>query len=310
MLVLSKLSRSLGILCCLALVAGTRLRGAQSESALAPKQEFFELKVRPLLAKNCFACHTDAKMGGLQLNTRENLLKGGKRGPAVVPGEPESSLLIRAVNHTDPKLEMPPPGKLTSDEISILELWVKDGAIWGKPSNATAGASSEYVISPEQRAFWSFQPVRVPPIPKVTDRSWIRSPIDAFILAKLEAQGLKPVRPAAKTTLIRRASLDLIGLPPAPEQVDDFVRDKSPNAFEKVVDRLLESPHYGERWGRYWLDVARYSDAQLTAEGDRREVYWRTWFLCAQSQRRVSRRSCGCNRSRFPGTHCGLCAVS
>jgi Protein of unknown function (DUF1553)/Protein of unknown function (DUF1549)/Planctomycete cytochrome C len=243
---------------------------AKSSPELAREQEFFESKVRPLLSRNCFACHTDAKMGDLQLDTRENMLKGGKSGPAVIPGDPDRSLLIRAVNHTDPQIKMPPPGKLTSDDISILEAWVKNGAIWGAASNTSNVSSShEYIISPEQRAFWSFQPVRVSPPPKVKDRSRIKSPIDAFILDKLEAQGLKPVKPAAKATLIRRASLDLIGLPPTPSEVDAFVRDKSPNAFEKVVDRLLASPHYGERWGRYWLDVARYSDAQVTAEGDR-----------------------------------------
>jgi hypothetical protein len=208
-------------------------------------------------------------MGGLQLDTREHVLKGGNSGPVVVPGDPDHSLLIKAINHTDSRLEMPPPGKLTSEEISILETWVKDGVVWGTPSDSSATiASPEYVITPEQRAFWSFQPVRKPLQPKFKDRSWIKSPIDAFILAKLEAHGLKPVGPADKTTLIRRASLDLIGLPPTPAEVDDFVRDKSPNAFEKVVDRLLASPHYGERWGRYWLDIARYSDDQLSATED------------------------------------------
>ena len=246
------------------------------------------MKVRPLLAKNCFSCHTDAKMGGLQLDTREHVLKGGNSGPVVVPGDPDRSLLIKAINHTDSRLEMPPPGKLTSEEISILETWVKDGAVWGAASDSSAAiAAHEYEITPEQRAFWSFQPVRKPLLPKVKDRSWIKSPIDAFILAKLEAHGLKPVRPADKTTLIRRASLDLIGLPPTPAEVDDFVGDKSPKAFEKVLDRLLASPHYGERWGRYWLDVARYSDAQLTAEGDRtmpNAFRYRDWVVAAFTQ--------------------------
>jgi hypothetical protein len=259
----------------------------QSDPALVQKQEFFELKVRPLLVKNCFACHTDSKMGGLQLNSREGILKGGSRGPAVVPGDPGNSLLIRAVNHADSSLEMPPPGKLTSDDIFILEAWVKDGAVWGKPSDRPVSSSSEYFITAEQRAFWSFRPVRTVQPPKINNRSWIKSPIDAFVLAKLEAQGLKPVGPASKSTLIRRASLDLIGLPPTPVEVDAFVRDKSSNAFEKVVDRLLESPQYGERWGRHWLDVARYSDAQITAEGDRKmpnAFRYRDWVVAAFNQ--------------------------
>jgi hypothetical protein len=144
---------------------------AKSSSDQA-QQEFFELKVRPLLAKNCFSCHTDAKMGGLQLDTREHVLKGGNSGPVVVPGDPDRSLLIKAINHTDGRLEMPPPGKLTSEEISILETWVKDGAVWGAASDSSAAiAAHEDEITPEQRAFWSFQPVRKPLLPKVKDRS-------------------------------------------------------------------------------------------------------------------------------------------
>jgi len=239
---------------------------AKDAPELARRQEFFESKVRPILARNCFACHTDTKMGGLQLDTRERVLKGGNSGPAVVPGDLDHSLLIKAVNHTDPRIEMPPPGKLSNEQISILETWVKDGAIWGLTSSTSAAvASHEYLITPDQRAFWSFQPMRKPVPPKVKNRPWVKSPIDSFILAKTEANGLRPVRPASKTTLIRRATLDLIGLPPTPSEIDDFLRDKSPQAFAKVVDRLLASPHYGERWGRYWLDVARYSDDQLMA---------------------------------------------
>ncbi len=181
----------------------------ESPAEVKKEQEFFELKVRPLLARHCFACHTNAKMGGLQLDTRENVLKGGKSGPAVIPGDPDRSLLIRAVNHTDPRLEMPPPGKLTSDEISVLQSWVKNGAVWGDPLSVSAATSSdEYVITPEQRAFWSFQPVREPPLPKVNGRSWVKSPIDAFILAKIEAQGLKPVEPASKIALISQFGFD------------------------------------------------------------------------------------------------------
>ena len=153
----------------------------------------------------------------------------------------------------------------TSRRSSLGSAVAPFGAI---PPLAPRPKSTPYVITPEARAFWSFQPVKQPPVPAVKDRSWAKTPIDSFVLAKLENAGLKPVRPADQRTLIRRATLDLIGLPPTPDEVEAFEKDSSPRAFEKVVDRLLASPQYGERWGRLWLDVARYSDKQLTAEGD------------------------------------------
>jgi hypothetical protein len=245
------------------LFAAALVQGAESAS----KAEFFESKVRPLLSKRCYSCHTESKMGGLQMDTPENMMKGGEDGPVLVPGKPDQSLLVKAINYTDSRIKMPPTGKLPDDEIAIVEAWVRDGAVWG--ANAPpAPPAREYVITPQQRAFWSFQPVRKPALPDVKDKSRVRSPIDNFILAKLEAKGLRPVQPADKRTLLRRATMDLTGLPPTPSEVEDFIHDKSADAFAKVVDRLLASPHYGERWGRYWLDVARYSDHQLTAEGD------------------------------------------
>jgi hypothetical protein len=224
--------------------------------------------VRPLLAKNCYTCHTEARAGGLQMDHRDGMMRGDKDGPVVVPGKPDQSRLIQAIRYTG-SVKMPPSGKLPDEEIAILESWVRDGAVWGHASGSSSKVpASKYVITPEQRAFWSFRQVKEPPLPQVKNQSWVRSPIDAFILAKLEQAGLEPVRPADKRTLIRRATMDLIGLPPAPEEVEAFQKDSAPQAFEKVVDRLLASPHYGERWGRFWLDVARYSDKQLTAEGD------------------------------------------
>jgi mono/diheme cytochrome c family protein len=231
----------------------------------ADSREFFEMKVRPLLAKNCYACHTASKMGGLQLDSRESALKGGNSGPAVVPGDAEKSLLVRAVSHTHERLKMPPQGKLSAAEIADLREWVKDGAVWG---TAALVQTPGYKIRPEQRAFWSFQPVRKPDPPVVKNKAWASSPIDRFILAKLEEKGLAPVRPADRRTLIRRASFDLTGLPPSPGDVDGFLNDRSPDALAKVVDRLLASPHYGERWGRYWLDIARYSDDKLDSTGE------------------------------------------
>jgi mono/diheme cytochrome c family protein len=227
--------------------------------------DFFETKIRPLFAEKCFACHTDARMGGLELDSREHFLKGGKSGPAVVPGNPDASLLVKALRHNaTPK--MPPDGKLAADQIAAVEAWVKAGAVW--PVNEKAPAAPAYKITDEQRAFWSFQPVQPAPPPNVKDANWARTDVDRFIEAKLEAHGLRPVRRADRRSLIRRASYDLTGLPPTAEEVDAFERDKSPDAFAKVVDRLLASPRYGERWGRVWLDVARYSDDRLDSERD------------------------------------------
>jgi cytochrome c553 len=250
-------------------------------AATSDNSEFFEMRVRPLLANNCYGCHTGTHMGGLQLDTREHVLKGGNSGPAIVPGDPAHSVLIQAVQYTHPRFKMPPTGKLKDTDIADLTAWIKAGADWGTSGPA---ATSTYTITSEQRAFWSFQPVRRSAVPPVKDKRWIQSPIDKFILARLEAKGLRPARTADKRTLIRRATYDLIGLPPTPEEVDAFVSDRSPEAFAKVVDRLLASPRYGERWGRYWLDVARYSDDKLAPERD--EPYpnafrYRDWVIAA-----------------------------
>ena len=248
--------------------------------AAAPTpQEFFEMKVRPVLAKNCFSCHTNSKLGGLDLSTRESLLKGGKSGPAIIPGDPAQSLLMKAVRFEDSKLKMPMGGaKLKPEEIAAIETWIKEGATWPE-SPKPAVAAKGYVITPEQKAFWSFQPVRKPTLPAVKNA---RSSIDRFILAKLDEKHLKPAPRATRTTLLRRASYDLTGLPPTPEEVDAFLVDKSSNAFEKVIDRLLASPRYGERWGRFWLDVARYSDDKLNStmdEPQKNAFRFRDWVI-------------------------------
>ncbi len=218
--------------------------------------DFFENKVRPVLANNCYACHTNSEMGGLRVDNRESLLKGGKSGPAIIPGDPDKSLLVQAVRQTG-ELKMPKGGKLKPADVAALTEWVKMGAPWPEAAKINPVA---YVITPQQRAFWSFQPLRQPSIPQVKEKSWVKNDIDRLVLAKLESEGLRPVAAADRRTLIRRATLDLIGLPPTPEEIDAFVNDKSPRAFEKVVDRLLASPQYGERWGRHWLDVVRYAE--------------------------------------------------
>jgi cytochrome c553 len=241
------------------LLSAVGLLQAQTPNAADP--DFFETKVRPVLAENCFACHAESGLGGLRLDSEEAMKKGGTRGPAVVPGDLAKSLMITAVKQTDPGLKMPLGGKLSDPEIAVLEAWVKAGAVWPKnAAKSIAGGSGKYSISPERRAFWSFKPLQDAPVPPVTDAKWAKSDIDRFVLARLEKEGLKPVGPANKRDLIRRATLDLIGLPPTSDEIDAFEKDTSPDAFPKVVDRLLASPRYGERWGRIWLDVARYGE--------------------------------------------------
>lgn len=224
----------------------------------ADAREQFEMQVRPVLAKQCWSCHRQSAMGGLRLDSREALLKGGKSGPAIVPGKADDSLLVQVVTHAHERLKMPPSGKLPDNEVAALRSWIEAGAPW--PAEATPVKSAGYSITPEHRAFWAFQAVRPPPPPAVTDTNWVRGPIDNFILSRLEREGLRPVKPADKRTLIRRATLDLTGLPPTPAEIDSFLRDESPDAFARVVDRLLASSQYGERWARVWLDVARYAD--------------------------------------------------
>jgi hypothetical protein len=233
---------------------------AFAQSADSP--DFFESKVRPLLANQCYSCHAASALGGLRLDSRDALLKGGKSGPAVNPGDPDSSLLIKAVRQTDPGLKMPMgAAKLKDSEIESLVAWVKAGAAWPASSAVSAApAAGKYAIAPERRAFWSIQPLANPEPPAVKDPRWARTTIDRFILAHLQKEGLEPVKPANRRDLLRRAYFDLTGLPPSPEETAAFLEDKSPDAFAKVVDRLLASPHYGERWGRLWLDVARFGE--------------------------------------------------
>jgi hypothetical protein len=249
------------------------------------KAEFFEKKIRPILATKCFACHTNSKLGGLRLDSRESILQGGKTGAAIVPGEPENSLLIQAVSRQHERLKMPPSGPLDPAEVADLKSWVKMGAVWpNQTESAVRPSSGHYVITKEQRAFWAFQPIRKPTVPVVKNAGWAKAPLDRFVLAKLELKGLQPVEPAGKTALIRRATFDLTGLPPTPEEVDAFLADQTPTAFAKVVDRLLDSPRYGERWGRYWLDLARYADGKLGASRDtpyENAFRYRDWVIGA-----------------------------
>jgi len=227
--------------------------------------DFFEKKVRPVLVERCYECHSAAakkNKGGLTLDTREGLLKGGDTGPALVAGDPEKSRLIEAVRYKNRDLQMPPKSPLSPDQVRDLEQWVKLGAPDPR-TEAVAQTSARRALTVEEgRQFWAFQPLANPTVPKVGNRqSAITNPIDAFINAKLAEKKLSAAAPADRRSLIRRATFDLTGLPPTPEEVDAFLADKSPDAFAKVVDRLLASTAYGERWGRHWLDVARYADS-------------------------------------------------
>ena len=236
----------------------------------AEQLEFFESKIRPVLADNCYACHTKTKMGGLRLDSRDQAVRGGASGPAIRPGNAAGSLLVKVVRHEHDRLKMPPSGeKLDDAVIAALETWIQDGAAWPDEDLVPETTeSSTYEITPRQRKFWSFQPVKKPTLPQFAGKQKAHKPVDQFVLAKLAENNLTPVGLADKRTLIRRATFDLIGLPPTPEEIEAFLADTSPDAFEKVVERLLASPRYGERWGRYWLDLARYSDGKIGTRTD------------------------------------------
>ncbi len=229
----------------------------------------------PLLKDRCFQCHDAQKHpSGLRLDLKAGALRGGDSGkPAVVPGDSGKSELIRRVTSANADEAMPRMGqRLSAAQVKTLRDWIDAGAVW---PDALAGEDAS-------RTHWAFRPPVRPPIPAVKDAKWPRNAIDRFVLARLDKEGLKPSPEADRTTLIRRLSLDLIGLPPTPEEVDAFVNDPSPDAYENVVDRLLASPHYGERWGRWWLDAARYADSDGYEKDKPRFVwFYRDWVVNA-----------------------------
>jgi hypothetical protein len=240
-------------------LAADPARPVQPQAAEAAA--FFESRVRPVLVEHCYSCHGEKKQkGDLRLDSRAALLKGGDTGPVVVPGEPDKSALIRAVRYAD-DVRMPPKGKLPPDAVEALTTWVRAGAVWPDAERA-AGVKGPTSADDQARTHWAFQSVRKPAVPAVLDTAWPATPVDAFVLNKLEGRKLSPSAPADRRTLVRRVTYDLTGLPPTPEEVDAALGDASPNWFEKVVDRLLASPAYGERWGRHWLDLARYADTK------------------------------------------------
>jgi mono/diheme cytochrome c family protein len=247
---------------------------------------FFEKEVRPLLVESCAKCHGAEKAkGGLRVDSLQALLDGGDSGPALVPGKPDESLLIEAVRHDG--LAMPPSGKLADRGIQTLERWVRQGAPWPASDHATAGAPGATRprggLTEEDRAYWAFQPLADPEPPAVAGAGWVRNPIDQFILARLETEGLTPAPEADRRTLLRRLAFDLTGLPPTPEAIAAFEADNRPDAYERLVDSLLESPRYGERWARHWLDLVRYAES----DGYRQDAYrphawpYRDWTIDA-----------------------------
>jgi mono/diheme cytochrome c family protein len=259
------------------------LRAADADKPPSPEAvAFFETKVRPVLADHCFKCHGEAKQrGGLRLDSRADLLAGGDKGKVVIPGNVEESRLLQAVNRDDDIKPMPPPpaDKLSPQQVADLTQWVKMGAPWPGSDKAAPKSSGvrrgPFTITPQDRAHWAFQPVKRPAVPDVKDKAWVANPIDAFILSKLEAKGLKPNPPAAKRELIRRVTYDLTGLPPTPEEVEAFANDLSSDAYEKLVDRLLDSPRYGEQWGRHWLDLVRFAETNSYERDGPKPHAWR-----------------------------------
>ena len=252
---------------------------AAPEKSAPDSGALFEKTIRPILAENCFKCHSHAEnkfKGGLALDSPASILKGGETGPAIVPSQPEKSLLLQAVRQSG-ELKMPPKGQLTSAQVAAIEQWIKAGA----PMPATVSsvpnghAKRTGKITDEDRAWWAFQPIRKTAPAKLADDAWSRNEIDRFILARIRKENLKPSTEAARVALIRRLSFDLVGLPPSPAEVETFVKDRSADAYETLVDRLLASPRYGERWARHWLDLVRYADSDGYRIDDFRPNAWR-----------------------------------
>jgi hypothetical protein len=260
-----------------ALAIAARLGCAPAAAESPEETAFFETKIRPLLAERCLECHGEQKQkGGLRLDSRDGWQKGGENGAALVPGDPDSSRLIKAVRRLEPDLEMPPKHPLSRAEVGALEEWVRMGA--PDPRAASAGKKTLKAPSVEEgRAHWAFQPVRNPVPPRIADDTWSRSDVDRFVRKRLQATGLEPSAAADRRTLLRRASFDLLGLLPTQDEVDTFAADPDPNAFTKVVDRMLASPHYGEHWARHWLDVARYSDTKGYVYGREEKRFVHAW---------------------------------
>jgi len=254
-------------------------RSAENDTTrLDPAQAaFFETRVQPILKARCLKCHGgEAKVrGNFRVDSRAAVLRGGDEGPAITLERPEESLLLQAIHYDG--LEMPPAGKLPGAEIDVLTRWVKEGLAWpaaDRPAAVPAAtATSADAGKPSSR--WAYGEVVRPALPAARNPSWVRNPIDALLLARLESAGLEPAPPAERVALIRRLTYDLTGLPPSPEEVDAFIADHAPDAYERLVDRLLASPHYGEAWGRHWLDLVRYAETNGYERDSAKPHAWR-----------------------------------
>ena len=241
---------------------GASLASGAEPAADADGLAFFETKIRPVLAERCYKCHsaTSEKLkGGLQLDSRAGLLHGGDTRAAIVPGEPEKSLMMEAIRYGNPDLQMPPKQRLSAAEVADFATWIKAGAPW-PAGGSPAGKIAAFDLAARRQQHWSWQPIKPVTPPSVQDSAWPVTSVDRFLLARLEAAKLSPAPPADPRTMIRRVYFDLTGLPPTPAQVEAFLADSSPAAFAPFVDRLLASPQYGERWARHWLDLVRYSE--------------------------------------------------
>jgi hypothetical protein len=287
---------TLSVVICIMPIAPTTVWSEDAKTAKpnAEQLDFFESKIRPLLINHCYECHgEDEQESELRVDTLAGMLQGGLAGPSVVPGKPTSSLLVTAVRYQDNDLKMPPDKKLSHVQIADLIRWVEMGAPHPDSDNVSPIAQRDDVDIEQGRKHWAFQPpVKVtPPLIRTVSAQDSRTghcpdtpnPIDAFIHAKIDAEGLRPNPLADKRTLLRRATFDLIGLPPTPQEIDAFLADDSRDAFANVVDRLLASPHYGERWGRHWLDIARYADSNGLDENVAHGNAWRyrDYVVCA-----------------------------
>ncbi|MDR3632506.1 MAG: DUF1549 domain-containing protein [Isosphaeraceae bacterium] len=258
---------------------------APPDVAITPEQEqFFETKIRPVLVTHCGKCHAsnaEKLRGGLQLDTRDGLRLGGDSGPAIVPGQPDESRLLRAIRYRDDELRMPPKAKLPDAVVADFEAWITMGAPDPRTGPAASAARPSIDVA-KGREFWSFRPPKASAPPSVRRTDWPRGDIDRFLLAALEARGLAPVADADRARLLRRVTLDLIGLPPTPEELDAFLANDSPDALSKLVDRLLASPRFGERWGRHWLDVARYAESSGKTNFTYPQAWrYRDWTIAA-----------------------------
>jgi hypothetical protein len=276
---ISRLSTGCLLLCCYASLVINQAWAEDSAvrpDSTASGAQFFESQVQPILRAHCYSCHAPRTghelESGLDLSTRESVLRGGDGGSVVDEANPDDSALLRAIRYDD--LEMPPKGKLPQSQIDILTRWVQMGLPWSDSAKAAMDTGPPQVDD-RARAFWSFQPIRRPDLPSASDEAWVKTPVDAFVLAKLEAAELTLAPPASRATLLRRVYYDLTGLPPSPEEVHAFLADESPDAYERVVDRLLASPQYGERWARHWLDLVRYAETNGYEFDSAKPEVWR-----------------------------------